>query len=400
MNRKIRILHISKYYPPYIGGLESFCHDIVTALASTNQYEQKVFCYNDCPSTIIDKTDGIDVVRVGIQTIIFSQPLAKEYGKLLKETIDSFKPDIIHFLYPNPYAAYFFLKYDYKGVLHLDWICDIVKQKITRIFFESQTKKLLNKADFVTSITPTYFENTDFLPKYHGEKGFIACRIGDARTKITEEQKNKSRRIKEQFANKKIVFFFGRHTEYKGLKYLIEANKFLDQTKIEIIIAGKGELTKKLMKQSKKYSNIKFVGRLSDNDINSYLLACDIFAFPSITRNEAFGISLAEAMYFGKPACTFTIPGSGVNWVSINGQTCLEAQNKNVLQFANNITKLSNDSKLYATLSINSKKGAILCLQKTNLILMLFRSIVKLLQNILKNLIIYKSFINLLLIIA
>ena len=44
-----------------------------------------------------------------------------------------------------------------------------------------------------------------------------------------------------------------------------------------------------------------------------------IFCFPSITRNEAFGIALAEAMYCGKPAVTFTIEGSGVNFVSLDG---------------------------------------------------------------------------------
>jgi glycosyltransferase involved in cell wall biosynthesis len=86
------------------------------------------------------------------------------------------------------------------------------------------------------------------------------------------------------------------------------------------------------------------------------LLACDIFAFPSITRNEAFGISLAEAMFFGKPAVTFTIKGSGVNWVCPNGVAGLEAPNRDILSLARNIETLSCDKELYQRLSKNAKQ--------------------------------------------
>lgn len=358
MKDRIKVLHISKYYPPYVGGLESFCHDIVTALDTTGEYEQFVFCYNNTNETVNEVFDGINVFRIGIQKIIASQPIAKGYGKKIKKVIDEFKPDIIHFLYPNPYAAHYFLKCQYHGIIHLDWICDIIKQKYIRCLFTHQNKTLLKRASFVTSITPSYFENTDYLPKYKGSKDFIACRIGDSRMTVTDDQKNKAKKIRDQFPNKKIVFFFGRHTEYKGLEYLIQSNYYLDKEKIVIIIAGQGELTKELMHRAKVFENINFVGKLSDSDVNSYLLACDIFAFPSITRNEAFGISLAEAMYFGKPTVTFTIPGSGVNWVSKDKITGLEAPNKDVIQFAKNITRLADDQELYLSLSKNAKKRA------------------------------------------
>lgn len=153
-----------------------------------------------------------------------------------------------------------------------------------------------------------------------------------------------------QILGEKICFFFGRHVEYKGLTYLIESDRYLDRDKVQIIIAGEGPLTEELKKQASEFDNIEFVGRLSDDDINSYLMACDIFTFPSITRNEAFGISLAEAMYFGKPCCTFTIPGSGVNWVSINGKTGLEAPNGDAKKYAENIMLLIYDAELYKRL--------------------------------------------------
>ena len=39
----------------------------------------------------------------------------------------------------------------------------------------------------------------------------------------------------------------------------------------------------------------------------------DIFAFRLLQKMKAFGLALAEGMYFEKPVVTFNIPGSGVN---------------------------------------------------------------------------------------
>ena len=76
------------------------------------------------------------------------------------------------------------------------------------------------------------------------------------------------------------------------------------------------------------------------------IYASDIFCFPSITKNEAFGLALAEAMYYEKPAITFTIPGSGVNYVNLNDETGIEVDNRNVKKYAEAIEKLAEDKNL------------------------------------------------------
>lgn len=356
MGKKIKVLHISKRFPPYIGGIETVCYDICRCLMETGEYEQRVIAFNDNKKTIRENYNGIDVTRVGVNFTLSSQPVCFEYGKVLKQMIQEFQPDIIHFQYPNPFAAYYFLKNKFNGKFILQWNCDIIKQKFLMKFFVKQNLKLLERANIVAAISPKYFENTDYLPNYHGNKTYLPCCIGEDRMNVTEDQIKKVNEIKSKYKNKKICFFFGRHVPYKGLEYLIRANEFLDRTKVQILIGGKGPLTNELKEESKKYDNIEFLGVIKNEDINAYLMACDIFTFPSITRNEAFGISLAEAMYFGKPACTFTILGSGVNRVSLDGVTGLEAPNKNVIEYAKNIMKLVEDNELYLKLSNNAKK--------------------------------------------
>ena len=69
-----------------------------------------------------------------------------------------------------------------------------------------------------------------------------------------------------------------------------------------------------------------------------------------MTKNEAFGLALAEAMYEGKPCVTFTIEGSGVNYVSIGGQTGLEVANRDTAAYADALRRLAEDGELRARL--------------------------------------------------
>ena len=156
--------------------------------------------------------------------------------------------------------------------------------------------------------------------------------------------KNHIQVIKEKYQNRKIVFFIGRHITYKGLPCLLEAEKHVKSDCV-FVIAGSGPLTDQLKSECKS-ERVYFVGRLSDEELVWYHCAASVFAFPSITKNEAFGVALAEAMYCYTPAVTFTIPGSGVNWVNINGVTGIECPNQDAVTFAAAIDKLLSDESL------------------------------------------------------
>ena len=114
-----------------------------------------------------------------------------------------------------------------------------------------------------------------------------------------------------------------------------------------------------LQAQCEGNNKVKLLGRISDKELNAYYLASDIISFPSITKNEAFGLALAEGMYFGKPAITFTIPGSGVNYVNLDGVTGIECPNRDVKAFAEAMMKLKNDPELRHTLGENARQRVI-----------------------------------------
>lgn len=340
-----KILHISKYYYPFSGGTEQIARDCVNALK--DEYEQKVIAFNDGKEDVNDYVDGIEVIRCGCFAKISAQSLSISYKKRLHNVIKTFNPDIVIFHYPNPFVAHFILKElknnDIKFILY--WHLDIVRQKLLRVFFKSQNRKLLKRADKVIATSPNYIEGSEWLQLVKEKCVVVPNCINEERMKINRKIQKRAEEVRCENNGKTICVAVGRHTEYKGFAYLIKASKLLDDN-FKIYITGKGELTSELKREAADDSKVVFTGRIDDDELKAYLVACDIFCFPSITKNEAFGVALAEAMYYGKPSVTFNIPGSGVNYVCLDGDTGIEVENRNYIQYAKTLIRLSEDKEL------------------------------------------------------
>ncbi len=351
-----KILQISNYIYPHIGGIEQVARDIADTLSENESITQKIICFNEDASdgektcrrgeTVHDNLDGVEVIRCGCFAKVASQSLSLSYPSELKKVLKSFQPDIVILHYPNPYVSSFLLPLlppNTKFVLY--WHLDITKQKILGKLFRRQTLKLLKRADRVAATSPNYIDGSPFLSKFREKCTVIPNCIRTERLAVTEEIRRKAQEIREQYSGKTVCFAVGRHVPYKGMGYLVRASKLLDDS-FQVIIGGKGPLTQSLTEEAKDDPKVIFPGRISDSDLIAYYLACDIFAFPSITKNEAFGIALAEGMYFGKPAVTFTIKGSGVNYVSLDKVTGIECPNGDVNAFAEAVRKLAADNEL------------------------------------------------------
>ena len=336
----MRILHISNYYFPHIGGIEQTARDCVNAL---KEHENKVICFNHEKGSDKDIVDGVEIIRVACQAKISSQSIALGFGRALKNVMNDFKPEAVIFHYPNPFVAHSLIKFfkrDFKLVLY--WHLDIIKQKFLKKFFGGQNLKLLRRADKIIATSPNYLEHSEYLPRFKEKCAIVPSCVNLTRLQVTEEAKEAAGRIRELNAGKIILFAVGRHVPYKGMEYLVRASKYLDG-RFKIYIGGAGPLTESLKTLAAGDSKIEFLGKIPDNALIAHMLACDIYCFPSVTKNEAFGLSLAEAMYFSKPAVTFTIEGSGVNYVNLNGITGLEVENGNSEKYAEAIKLLADD---------------------------------------------------------
>ena len=337
----MRILHISKYYYPYIGGVENICKYIVD---NTPIEEVAVVCFNESRHDSEDVVDNVKVYRVGEWITIARQALSLSYFTTLRKAIKEFQPDVIQFHWANPFPAAVLLCIIPKRVkLIIHWHMDIIKQAKIYPLIKPIETKLLKRANRIVVTSPQYRDGSNPLQPYK-DKIRIVPNAMDISLYNLFLKEDHSDEIHARYGKKKIVFFVGRHIQYKGLPYLIEAEKLVKSDCV-FIIAGSGPLTSQL-KANCQSDRVKFVGRLSDEELVWHHQAASVFAFPSITKNEAFGVALAEAMYCYTPAVTFTIEGSGVNWVNLNGVTGIECPNRDSKAFAAAIDKLLSDDNL------------------------------------------------------
>ncbi len=349
-----RILHIPNFYPPHIGGIEDVCHSIVSA---TPGYNHEVVCYHHEHESLQEVYEGVNVTRCGTTKKLFSQAISFSLYTELKKIFSLRCPDIVHFHTPNPLAGVY-LENLLPARVHLivHWHSDIIEQKFLHFFYQPMENWLLRRADKIVVTSPLYAPASKILLPWKNKIRVIPNTINTGKLDKKEDDEEAILKIRSQYEGKKIIFAFGRHVPYKGFKYMVEANSHLKENAV-MVIAGTGPLSKEL-KNMPSAARIDFPGRLSDNMLRHYLYASDIFAFPSITRNEAFGIALAEAMYCGLPSVTFTIPGSGVNWVSPHQKTGLEVKNRDSQALAHAINLLLNDNSLRIRLGENASKRA------------------------------------------
>ncbi len=353
---KQKVLQISKYYYPFIGGTEQVARDIANVLGTMDDIEQKILCFNEDAfddsikthrkETVSEYVDGVEVIRCGYFAKISSQSISATIPAQLKRLMNEFKPDIVILHYPNPYVTYFLLKYkeqNFKLVVY--WHLDITKQKYLKKLFNRQNLTLIKRADKILGATPNHLDYSAYRSEFDNKREILPYTIDEDRLKISDQEIEAALLLRREYKGKILCFFIGRHVPYKGLDYLIDASKYVTDN-FHFIIAGQGELTAKLQKKAAGDSKIEFIGKISDSEKRIYLYACDIFCFPSITRNEGFGLALAEGMYYGKPAVTFTIPGSGVNYVNLDGVTGIECPNSDSKAYSTALMMLGENEEL------------------------------------------------------
>jgi len=158
--------------------------------------------------------------------------------------------------------------------------------------------------------------------------------------------------------NKNVLLFVGRLVKYKGVEYLINAFKEIEKEKnknngVVLLIIGDGPLKRDLENLACNDENIKFLGKVEN--LSPYYALCDIFVLPSITRQEAFGIVLVEAMSFAKPCITTNIE-SGMKYVVGYGKAGILVKEKSVEDLKNAIESLIVDENLRKEIGKKARK--------------------------------------------
>lgn len=346
----MKILHLGKLCPPNEGGIEVFTYDLLEYL-NLKGIKADLLCFGE--KTSKENYKGFDFYSCKMNIKLNSAPLSWDFIKTFKEIEKNY--DLIHVHSPNPLAEILSLFTNKKVIAH--WHSDIIRQKLTYFFYKPFQQMYLRKADKIICTSPQYLDTSKQLEGFRDKEVVIPLGLNTRKFEDNQTDKNFNQEFKKlKDKGKKIVLSIGRLVEYKGFEYLVEAGKYINDN-TAIVIAGNGPLFRSLKEKVKNFNlgeKVFLIGRV--DKVNAYIKNCDVFCLPSVTRNEAFGLVLAEALYFGKPLITTDVYGSGMNYVNQNGITGFVVPPRNPIALAEAINKISSDNDLYIKFIQNAKE--------------------------------------------
>ncbi|MGB7985358.1 MAG: glycosyltransferase [Terracidiphilus sp.] len=331
-----RILHIGKFYPPHMGGIEIYLQDLVRDQARRCQV--KVIVANDNFGSIQEHMDGADLFRLGCFGSIKSMPICP--GLLWQ--MNRADADIIHMHMPNPAAAFAYIMSRCQIPLVLTHHSDTMGRANIRRMSEPFVQKAMRRASRIIVTSRRYADSSQEL-RLHLDKTEVVP-LGVDLGKFDTVETGAVQRIKSKYGAS-LVLAIGRLVSFKGFEILIRA---MQNVPGNLVIVGDGPLLSHLEEIAKDCNlsgRVFFTGQIDNSQIVNYFLAADVFAMPSISRAESFGIVQLEAMAAGIPVVNTCID-SGVPEVSLDGITGITVPPGDSCTLAKALTFLLQDSDL------------------------------------------------------
>lgn len=326
--RDYRVLQVGKYYPPYMGGIETHLHTLCQELRS--RVDLRVLVANDRPEREESLMDGVSVTRLSTAFHLASAPVCPR----MAGSIRAARANLVHLHLPNPAAVIAYLVSGHRGPLVISYHSDIIRQKVLGRAFEPILHRCLARASAIVVATPNHIDSSPVLQRHRSR--CVVIPYGIPLRRFEQVDASAVSAIRQKYGPR-IVVSVGRLVYYKGFEFLIDAMRRVDAN---LLLIGDGPLRASLLQRAEAAGVAGRVHLLSRvEDLAPFYHAADLFVLPSVWRSEAFGIVQLEAMAAGKPVVN-TALDSGVPFVSLHDVTGLTVPPGDAAALAEAMTEL------------------------------------------------------------
>jgi glycosyltransferase involved in cell wall biosynthesis len=269
-----------------------------------------------------------------------------------------FKPDIIHAHWPFPHA---YIALGAAKLFKIPLVLNFHGAELLLIRKKKWVKPLLK---FAISQAQAVFANSSFTAgKIKALRNVDVEWSPYGTTLETGTGNAEPHAINGKFK----ILFVGRHIERKGIRYLIEAAKYLPRDQFEIRIVGVGDLTEQLKELAAHVSGnsaeIIFTGKLSPEALANEYKTANVFTLPAIVDSkgdtEGLGVVLIEAMELGLPIVASNV--GGIPDVVIDGETGILVPEKDPEALASAYKRLAAEPELVKHLLAGAQKRIAEC---------------------------------------
>jgi len=312
----MRILQVGKFYAPSRGGIETLVLNLSEGLAAAGD-SVTVLCSADSNRGTVEDRGDVRVVRAATWAKVFSQPLSPALpAHVMREAR---RADLVHVHTPNPLVEVTVLGLPRTMPLVVSWHSDIVSQPGLARVYEPLARAFLRRVNAVVVATPHHIRYSPLLGDFSAKCHVIPYGIAHPPALAPDVDPHGTQgRYGSDY-----LLYVGRLVPYKGVDVLLRA---VEQTpRATLVVAGDGPMRGELERQAAGAGmahRVHFVGSVSDQALAELYRGCSALVLPSVTRAEAFGLVLAEAMSYGKPVISTRLD-SGVTLVNLHDVTGL-----------------------------------------------------------------------------
>jgi glycosyltransferase involved in cell wall biosynthesis len=340
----MKILHIGKYYHPYLGGMETVLRNLAEGLLDAGCD----FSALTSGEEALDRREVLSgprtgrrgrLVRAGRHGVLNSQPLNPSLPGLLRREIEEGRPDLVHLHLPNPLAAFAWLALRASGTVKLPplavWYhADITRQRFGRYLVRSMVDSCLRQAVGVCVSSASLAGSSPVLQR--SGKAVEVVPFGIDPVPWCEIRPS----LDGPF------LFVGRLVPYKGLDILLKAIARVPGA--AVVLVGDGPLRNRLGDLADGLGlggRVRFAGPLQQHGIASLLAGARALILASRDVSETFGLVQLEAMASGVPVVASDLP-TGIREVGVDGETCLLVPPGDVSALSAALAKLQSEPRL------------------------------------------------------
>jgi len=303
----VKILQVCHRYYPYIGGLETHVKEISERLFRSG-FEIEVLTTD--PSGMLPREEVINGLKIRRfkswapnEAYYFSESLRK----YLKKCADKY--DIVHahgyHALPALYASQAKMQNKLVFTPHYHGKGHTLIRNALHIPYKFLARKIFENADKIVCVSN--YEKMLILRNFRVKEEKVAIIPNGVNFEEFEK-------LEKRGKNHRIILCVSRLEKYKGIDFLIKVMPKLE-TDIHLEIVGKGPHEKNLKKLANRLrvaERVTFYKDLPREKLLMKYANADLFAL--LSRHEAYGISVAEALCAGTP-CIVANTSALTEWI-------------------------------------------------------------------------------------
>ena len=294
------------YYSPYVSGLTNVARDVAEGLAARG-WRVTVVASQHAPELPLEEhINGVRVVRTPVAVRIGKGVISPSFiGTVRRESANA---RLLNLHAPMLEAG--LVARASRAPVVMTYQCDVslpstLMGRLQNRLLDMSTAAAAQRAAFVTVTSDDYADHSRMRAALSLRRRVVpaTCKVRSGGVPLYRDGAGPH------------IGFLGRIVEEKGVEFLVEGFRALQDPHARLLIAGDfqavagGSVIDRVRSKIGADPRIKLLGFLPDEAVDDFYASLDIFALPSINPFEAFGIVQVEAMMRGIPVIASDLPG-------------------------------------------------------------------------------------------